>query len=378
MAFLLTLLVLVVAVSVIREIRLRRALADAYSARNDLRLALDTIPTIVWSTTPDGTVDYMNRAWRDFTGIVGDDAAQHWVDSLHPDESGWVQATRNEAIAAGRAYELDALLRRSDGGYRSVLRRAVPLRNALGEIVKWYGTGTDIHDLKRAQRVARRARERELTARFTAALEERTRLAREIHDTLLQGFTGVALQLTAVTRRVRDTKTAAALGDIVDQAQRTLDDARQAVWDLRAPAGDGDAFSTSLRHVAEQAVRGTDLTLAFQVSGAERALPDKVEAVAVRVVQESIANAVKHASARSISVRLAYRPRGVRLSISDDGKGFAVDPEFRAYGGHWGLLGMKERAAGLRGTLSVQSEPGRGTTVALRVPDSPVGELLAT
>ena len=376
MALLSALLILVIAVSVIRELRLRGALAAARAARNDLRLAIDTIPTIVWSTTPDGAVDYMNRAWRDFTGIAEAEAPTHWVDTLHPDEAQWVQATRNEAIAAGRAYELDARLRRADGSYRSVLRRAVPLRNERGEIVKWYGTGTDIDDLKRAQRAARQARDRELTARFTAALEERTRLAREIHDTLLQGFTGLALQLTAVRRRIRDARTAAALGEIVDLAQRTLDDARRAVWDLRAPVADGAAFSAALRQVAEQAVRGTDLTLAFEISGGERAMPAKVEAVAARVVQEAIANAIKHAAARRINVHLAYRPRGVRLSISDDGKGFDVDPEFRVYGGHWGLLGMKERAAELRGALSVRSAPGRGTTVALRVPDSPNGELL--
>jgi len=483
-------------VTIIRESRRRRALEDVRAVRNDLRLAIDTIPTIVWTTTPDGTVDFMNRAWRDFTGITGEDAVRgRWVESLHPEEAAWVQSTRNGAIAAGRAYELDARLRRSDGSYRWVLRRAVPLRNEQGEIVKWYGTGTDIDDLKRAevalreseaylaeaqrlsktgsfgwdlsrsglrwseetfgifeydprgdtptiehvlrrvhpedlravldvldrvthdkedwdldhrllmpdgrvkhvhvvaraarhpvgvefigavmdvtatrraQREARRARERVLAARFTAALEERTRLAREIHDTLLQGFTGVALQLTAVARRTGDTQTAAALGDVIGMAERTLDDARQAVWDLRAPAMAAGPFPAALREVAENAVRGTDLTLDFQAVGVERPLLEQVEAAAARVLQESIANTIKHAAARSVRVRLSYGTRSLRLSISDDGKGFQVDPAFRAYGGHWGLLGMKERVAELHGTLTVRSAPGRGTTVALRIPD---------
>src|SRR5262249_61530184 len=98
-AFLCLLLVLVI----IREARSRRALADARALQNDLRLAIDTIPTIVWSTRPDGTVDFMNRAWRDFTGISADAATRgHWVESLHPDESSWVQSERSAAIAAGR------------------------------------------------------------------------------------------------------------------------------------------------------------------------------------------------------------------------------------------------------------------------------------
>ena len=474
------------------EVRTRRALVKASAIGNDMRLAIDTIPTIVWTTSADGTVDFMNRAWRDFTGR--DYAAGRWVETLHPDEAAWVQSSRDAAIAAGRAYELDARLRRADGTYRWVLRRAVPLRNERGEIVRWYGTGTDIDDLKRAevalreseaylaeaqrlsrtgsfgwdlsraelrwseqtfrifeydpradtptvehalrrvhpddlgavqsaidrvthdkkdweidhrllmpdgrvkyvrvvaravrhpggvefigaimdvtatrraQRAARRARERALAARFAAALEERTRLAREIHDTLLQGFTGVALQLTAVARRSSDPETAAELGRVIAQAERTLDDARQAVWDLRAPAPVAGGFPATLRELAEQVLQGTGLTLDFDVSGIERPLSAEVEGAAARVLQESIANTVKHAEARAVSVRLAYRRGGLMLTVSDDGKGFQVDPAFRAYGGHWGLLGMRERAAELRGAIRVRSAPGQGTTVAFRVP----------
>jgi PAS domain S-box-containing protein len=482
-------------VLIIRGARLRRALGESQALHNDLRQAIDTIPTIVWSTTPDGTVDFMNRAWRDFTGISGEDAARgRWVDTIHPDEAASLHAARNAAISAGRAYELDARLRRADGSFRWVLRRAVPLRDEHGNIVKWYGTGTDIDDLKRtevalreseaylaeaqrlsqtgsfgwdlsrselrwseetfrifeydpgvdtptighvlrrvhpddlsavqeaidrvtqeakdwnldhrllmpdgrvkhvrvvaraarhgsglefigavmdvtatkrAQREIRRARERALETRYTAALEERTRLAREIHDTLLQGFTGVALQLVAVARRLRDAEAATMLETVVDQAQRTLDDARQAVWDLRAPALAGGSFTAALRRAAEDAVRGTDLTLTYEVVGAESPLTEELEAAAARVLQEAIANTIKHAAARSVGVRISYEARGLRLSVTDDGRGFEVDPTFRAYGGHWGLLGMKERASQLHGRLTVRSAPGHGTTVAIRIP----------
>jgi PAS domain S-box-containing protein len=489
-------LALVAAVFIIREFRRRRAPTDASEGRDDLRLAIDAIPAIVWTTTPGGAVDFMNRAWRDFTGISEEDAARGgWVETLHPDEADRVHSLRDAAIAAGRPYELDVRLRRWDGSYRWVLRRAVPLRNERGEIVKWYGTGTDIDDLKRAevalreseaylaeaqrlsrtgsfgwdlsrselrwseetfrifeyepaidtptighllkrvhpedssavqsmmdrvthdkqgweldhrllmpdgrvkhvrivaraasrpdgvefigavmdvtemrraQRAARQARERALEARFAAALEERSRLAREIHDTVLQGFTGVALQIAAVARRTTDATAAGSLGDVIHLAHRTLDDARQAVWDLRAPALGEEALSTALREHAENAVRGTGLELRFEVRGAERPTTAQVEAAATRILQESIANTIKHAGARSLRVRLSYRSRSVRLSVSDDGMGFRVEPVFRAYGGHWGLLGMKERASELRGTLTIRSEPGRGTTVALRLPD---------
>jgi PAS domain S-box-containing protein len=488
---------LAIAVGIIfRELRMRRALREARAAGDDLRLAVDTIPTIVWITEPDGTVTFMNRAWRDFTGLSLEDAADgRWIETLHPDEAEWVQATRNAAAAAGKAYELDARLRRADGSYRWVLRRAVPLRNERGDVVRWYGTGTDIDDLKgfqaklraseaylaeaqrlsrtgsfgwdlsraelrwsdetfrifeydprsvtptiehvlqrvhredlnavreaidraahekqdwnldhrllmpdgrvkyvhivaraatqpgglefigavmdvtaarRAQRAVRRARERSLTARFTAALKERTRLAREIHDTLLQGFTGVALQLTAMARRQTDPAMGAALRDIVGVAQRTLDEARQAVWDLREPVSPPESFAASLRQLAERGIASTNLTLDFVARGFERPLASRVQSVTTRVLQECIANVVRHASARSIRVRVSYQADGLKLSVSDDGSGFRLDPTFRAYGAHWGLLGMKERASELHGALAVRSAPGRGTTVVLRLPD---------
>ena len=488
-------LVEIVTFGAMREARLRRALLEARAARNELRLAIDTIPTIVWSTTADGTVNFVNRAWRDFTGLSAEHAAEGgWLDTLHPDEVALVQATRSAAIAAGRPYELDVRLRQADGTYRWVLRRSVPLRDESGRIVQWYGAGTDIDALKRAeaalreseaflaeaqrlsrtgsfgwdlsraelrwseetfrifeydpqgeaptvehvirrthpddldtvrqaidrvthdkadwdldhrllmpdgrvkyvhvvaraarhpggvefvgavmdvtatrraQRLARRARERVLAARFTAALEERTRLAREIHDTLLQGFTGVALQLTAVAHRTPDAPTASALGDVVGLAQRTLDEARQAVWDLRTPVVTGGSLADAVRETAEQALRGTELGLELEVTGAPYPVAARVEAAIARVLQESLANTVKHADARGVWVRLRYAPRGLSLSVRDDGRGFQVDPEFRGYGGHWGLLGMRERAVELQGSLRVESAPECGTAVVLRIP----------
>jgi len=483
-------------VIIIRESRRRRALQDARATGNDLRLAIDTIPTIVWSTAPDGTVDFMNRAWRDFTGISAEDAARGaWVESLHPDEASWVQSTRNAAIAAGRAYELDARLRRSDGSYRWVLRRAVPLRNGQGDIVKWYGTGTDIDDLKRAevalreseaylaeaqrlsrtgsfgwdlsrselrwseetfrifeydprtdmptiahvlrrvhpkdlsavqdaidrvthdkddwdldhrllmpdgrvkyvhvvaravrhpggvefigavmdvtatkraQQEARRARERALAARFVAALEERTRLAREIHDTLLQGFTGVSLQLVAAQRREdMSPQCRAVLGDLVGVAQKTIADARQAVWDMRPLPVRGNDFPEFLRDGVIEIAAPSKLPVDFQVVGKPDTLAPDVETTIYRVAQAAVANVVQHAAAHTLKVVLTFGKRRVRLVVADDGRGFAVDPDLHTYAGRWGLLGMRERASLLVGALAIRSAPGEGTEVTLRLP----------
>jgi signal transduction histidine kinase len=115
-------------------------------------------------------------------------------------------------------------------------------------------------------------------------------------------------------------------------------------------------------------VHGTGLTLEYVTEGPPRPVDPDVEAAAVRVVQEAVTNALKHAAACTVRVRLSFEARRVRLSVTDDGRGFAVDPNFQAYGGHWGLLGMRERATQVRGKLRVRSTPGQGTEVALLVP----------
>jgi signal transduction histidine kinase len=190
-----------------------------------------------------------------------------------------------------------------------------------------------------------------------------------MHDTLLQGFTGIALQLVAVAQRVSAPhETVSALDDLIALAQKTLKDARQAVWDMRAPVPRGDDLPAALRAAAEDSLRGAGITLDYSVVGVPRPLDPEVEAVVFRVEQEAIANVVKHSAAQTVRLGLSYGERALRLSINDDGRGFAVEPDFHAYGGHWGLLGMWERASQIRGKFSVRSAPGQGSEIVIRVP----------
>jgi signal transduction histidine kinase len=221
----------------------------------------------------------------------------------------------------------------------------------------------------RLARTRRRARERVLEARFSAMLEERTRLAREIHDTLLQGFTGVSLQLLAATVQVKGPPALeASLGDVLALAQKTLADARQAVWDMRPPALEGDDFAVALRATLDRTLADHALALDFTVRGVTRTLDEHVETVVYRVAHEAVANVLKHAEAHTVRVVLSYGRQRLRLVVADDGRGFAVQPDLRSYAGHWGLLGMRERASQLRGKLAVRSAPGAGTKVVLHVP----------
>jgi signal transduction histidine kinase len=215
--------------------------------------------------------------------------------------------------------------------------------------------------------VKRHARLQAAKAKFDGALEERTRMAREIHDTLLQGVTGIAIQLRAVLPDVRTTPDTVAplLQDIAELAERTSSEARQAVWDMRPSKDSSRDLARYLEITARRLVASTTIQLSVSATGTARPLPAEQQAAIVRIVQEAIANAVRHAKPRIIHLLIAFESEQLRVSVVDDGNGFTVEQDFNSYEGHWGLLGMTERANQIGGDLTVRSAPGNGTTVML-------------
>jgi len=226
------------------------------------------------------------------------------------------------------------------------------------------------HAAAKAARARRRARLRTLEARLTGMQEERTRLAREIHDGLLQGITGIALQLRATIPHVVASPVAAheTLEQIAVLAERASREARQAVWDIRPPLLDIRDFAQAVETAARRATEGASLTLQVRTRGRSRRLPPAAQDAVLGVVREAVTNAVRHAGASTIRVTLAYGTRRVQLIVRDDGCGFDFVPEPGAYAGHWGLVGMQERASQAGGTLRVRSMPGEGTRIALTLP----------
>jgi PAS domain S-box-containing protein len=138
--------------------RLRDLYAVLQSNEDRLRLVIDTIPAHVWSTAPDGTVDFINQRWLESTGLsVEDRSGWNWGSVVHPDDLSRFVDEWHAALAAGESMECEARLRQADGEYRWWLIRTVPLRNELGNIVKWYGTGIEIEDRKQAEDALRRS-----------------------------------------------------------------------------------------------------------------------------------------------------------------------------------------------------------------------------
>ena len=198
--------------------------------------------------------------------------------------------------------------------------------------------------------------------REAATLEERARLAREIHDTLAQGLTGVVVQLGAAQRALAtEAKAADQHIELAQQmARESLAEARRSVWNLRAPALERGDLSDALRGLASRPIR-PETSASFEQRGEPWPLSPGIESALLRVGQEALVNVAKHAGATHVRLMLEYTPDAVRLSITDDGVGFDELPADVAAPGPWGgfgLLGMRERLVALGGTLELTSDGG--------------------
>ncbi len=209
---------------------------------------------------------------------------------------------------------------------------------------------------------------RRLKGQFDAVLAERNRMAREIHDTLTQDFVGASLQLDLITQYLSRGKIELAS----DQVRRTrelvtegLDEARRSIWELRANNSQ-DTLPTRLARIVQQDTV-TAIAPKLHLGGAYRPLEPRVEREVLRIAQEALTNVLHHAHTTETSVELHYSSDMLMLAIEDKGLGFVVD-EVASKAGHYGLLGMKERAATIDGALEILSQPGHGTRVTLRVP----------
>jgi PAS domain S-box-containing protein len=293
---------------------------------------------------------------------------------VHHSDRSRVEEAVAETVRTERQSEVEFRIVRPDGDIRHVHAVSTPLTDDAGHLTEFVGTLIDITDQKRAAarlaRVKREARERTLKARFAAVLEERTRLARDIHDTLLQGATGIALQVRATLPNLGSAPLATvnAIRRIVELAESTVRDARRAIWDMRDPTRVTKGLPAALEEEVRRREYGVDVR--FEIQGVPRSIPVDVEDAILRIAQEAVINAARHSGAHTISVSLNYEAGHVRLTVEDEGCGFRVEKGARSHGGHWGLLGMRERAERIDARLSIRSAEGVGTTVALRVPTS--------
>ena len=215
---------------------------------------------------------------------------------------------------------------------------------------------------------------RQVSARMRGRLEERLaereRIARELHDTLLQGFQGLVLRFQAAAEQINPAHPARdAMETALDSADEILEEGRNRVFDLRTQAI--TEISQAFADIARRLLAGSTVDFSVIVEGRVRALHPVVQEEITRIGQEALANAVRHARPEAIEVLIAYSAHYIRLSVRDNGIG--IEPGILKDGGrqhHFGMIGMRERALKVRGSFAIKSRPGAGTEIILSVPAS--------
>ena len=205
-----------------------------------------------------------------------------------------------------------------------------------------------------------------------AIAEERQRMAREIHDTLAQGLTGIKLQLDAVESALELQREELALERLSKARQlssESLTEARRSVWALNAKSLEGKKLSNGLRDSIRGLTEGTGIEVKFDIIEAIPALPSELERDLLRIAQEAVVNAVKHANANTVHIYLAEEGKGILLKVEDDGKGFTIreDHYQKVDGSGFGLIAMQDRINRHGGSLIIESKPNQGTTIIAKV-----------
>jgi signal transduction histidine kinase len=204
--------------------------------------------------------------------------------------------------------------------------------------------------------------------KHSAVLEERNRIARELHDTLEQELAGITMQLDLATDCFQQAPRVAhqALQAARDMSRHSMVEARRSVWDLRCQLLEHGDLVSAISQVVEPLVSADHAKVNVTIEGTPVRLPGQKEMNLLRIAQEAVANALKHGRPRQVNIELRYTATSVCLNVIDDGCGFSASQS--APTGHFGLLDMRERAHSMGSEMSVESGPGRGTRISLQVP----------
>lgn len=210
---------------------------------------------------------------------------------------------------------------------------------------------------------------KELNMRFEARLAERTRIAQDLHDTLLQGLVSASMQLHVANDHLEENSPAKPLvGRVMQLMGQVIEEGRNAVRGLRATSGNTDDLETAFSQIGQEFGKEQVKDYRIIVEGTPREMHPLIRDEAYRISREALSNAFRHAQASKIEVELEYRPKHLRILVRDDGTGIDSMVLQTGRDGHWGLAGMRERAESIGARLKVWSRAHAGTEVELFIP----------
>jgi PAS domain S-box-containing protein len=329
------------------------------------RLVANTAPVMIWMAGIDRLCTYLNQPWLEFTGRpLEAELGNGWVDGVHDEDVKRCLETYTQAFDQRQPFSMEYRVRRNDGEYRWIFDIGVPRFSRDNSFAGYIGSCLDITDRKLAEEALASVGSRLIEAHE----EERTWVARELHDDIAQRIALLAVELERFDLQ--------APGLAVDVHQY-LPRARQRISDL---AKDIHALShrlhsskleylglaTAVKSFCHELSEQRNVRIEFKHSNLPVEIPKEISLCLFRVLQEALQNAVKHSAEQNVRVELHGTPDGIHLRVSDSGIGFNWQDAINRRG--IGLISMRERLRLVNGELSIQSTPGRGTVVLARVP----------
>jgi PAS domain S-box-containing protein len=335
------------------------------SSERNLRLMINAIPALIHVLRPDGSVQYASQTVLDYTGLTLEDVRKDdYHDRVfHSEDVERLREERLRALTRAVPFDNEQRVMGRDGRYRWFLVRYNPLLDEHGNIDRWYVAAFDIEDRKRME-----------DWRLEERVNERARIARELHDTLLQSFQGLLLKFSALKYMIpnRPCEAEEQLDRMVEQVRQAITEGRDAVQGLRSSSAIANDFVRAISTFGEGLASDSGSPeFRVRTEGEPRDLAPLVRDEVYRIASEALRNAFRHSGASRIEVEICYDKREVRLRVRDNGKG--IDPkvlDLGARAGHHGMPGMHERAELLGGKLSLWSQIDAGTNVEMRIPAS--------
>jgi PAS domain S-box-containing protein len=335
-----------------RTAALQKSEAALRDQEQELRLITDALPVCIFYTDASQCYQFVNQTCEVWFGRSRDQILGKRNYELLGEEAYQAIAVYIKQALEGQITTYETELSYSSGT-KHISAVYIPDFDRNAQVRGYYGLISDISDRKRAEEAS--------------ILEERNRMAREIHDTLAQSFTGILVQIGAAMQVLADDADATqAHLEIIDELARIgLAEARRSVTALRPHLLEEGNLHSALQRLVTQMRATADTALIYEITGTAYALPAEIENNLFRIGQEALTNAIKYANASEIRIELAYEAAQCSLHIRDDGIGFGVGsiPSIDGFG----LLGISERAERIGAQLTIQSQPGQGTEIIIIV-----------
>jgi PAS domain S-box-containing protein len=335
------------------------------------RQLANSAPVMVWMSGPDRLCTWFNKSWLDFTGRTLDqERGNGWAEGVLPEDRDGCLRTYVAAFDARQPFTMDYRLRRHDGEYRWVLDNGTPLWDAGNTFAGYIGSALDITERKRAEENLRASHkgQRELASRLLHAQEEeRRRIAREMHDDWTQRLAVLAIDASRVEQQLGSGHPSlASLAALRERLVSLSEDVHALSRQLHPSILDDLGLADALLSECASFTRRESITVDYHPGGVPQRLPRDVALCVYRVAQEALRNIARHARVTEARVSLVGSGQELLLVVEDEGVGF--DPAAVRSQPALGLSSMEERVRLIQGELTIRSEPGQGTTVAVRVP----------